>query len=147
MSGAIHWAIKESLLLYIGAAQGGSIEIDGAESSEGTFLFPITSVDGVPGQGSGVIRATGTVRLSGHFGMPIQEISDPWIEWEGESAVLSVIRWPGREQRLRAWDLRPLVLRGDELRAGLVRLLDAGGELFGQQYPPGTEFAPVLIDV
>ncbi|CAN5338646.1 hypothetical protein BH11ACT4_BH11ACT4_13500 [soil metagenome] len=139
------WAVKQSLLEYIAGAHGGAIELDGVENDAGLFSFPLASIEGIPGEGSGVARATGTVRLFGHFRMPIQKISDPWVEWDGGDAVLTVLRWPGRTARLPAWDLRPLVLRDGELRAGLVRLLDAGGELFGGQYPPGTEFDPLLV--
>jgi len=143
--GSILWGIKESLLSYVAGASGGRVDLDGVENADGAFSFPLATVDGTPGEGSGVARATGSVCLFGHFGMAIQEIHDPWVEWDGDRAVMSIAQAPASEQRMLAWDLRPMVFRGGEYRAGLVRLTSAGSALFGQQYPQATEFDPLIV--
>lgn len=145
MMGSILWGIKGSLLSYVAGASGGRVELDGVEQVDEVFSFPLASVDGVPGEGAGVAKATGSVRLFGHFGMAIQELHDPWVEWDGDRAVMSIAAEPGGERRIVAWDLSPLVHRDGEYRAGLVRLTAAGSSLFGQQYPQATEFDPLIV--
>jgi hypothetical protein len=140
VSAGLQWGVKESLLRYVSATPDGKVELDGVSLHENVFTFPLESVEGVPGSGVGRATFTGTVRLFGPFGMPIQELIDPWIEWSDSSAWLSVVRWSGRPERLRGWSVNPLVLWEGEYRAGLVQLTAEGSQLFGQQYTPATEF-------
>lgn len=140
MTAGLRWGVKESLLRYISATPDGRVELDGLSRDEDVFTFPLESVEGVPGSGVGRAAFTGTVRLFGPFGMPIQELIDPRIEWDDSSAWLSIVRWPGRPERLRGWTVHPIVPWDGEYRAGLVQLTAEGSQLFGQQYTPATEF-------
>lgn len=140
MTAALRWGVKESLLRYVADSHGGHIELDGVTRSGDVFQFPLADVEGELLNGTGAAKFAGSLRLFGPFGLPIQEVTEPWVEWDGDEAWLSVVRWPGRPDRLRGWSIRPLVPWEDEYRAGLVQLTADGYELFGQQYTPGTEF-------
>lgn len=148
------WGIKRSFISYISRLPDGAVTAqEGAAIVDGSFFrFEPDGGSLDPLTASGVIKFRGQVRLSGHYGMLSLFIADPWLEFAGGSAVLSIVDvdgWPDRSMRipLLALPLARPVSDGGGLVLSETRALlsPEGAGIFNDQYQAGTEMDPVSM--
>lgn len=145
MMHSIIWGVKDSLLQYARAAEGGGVTLDGVTALDTGFAFPILDASADLDAHAGHLHCSGALRLYGHFGMLVQEIVEPRIEWGPAGMKLSVVDPPGSSARLVAWTLADILNDPAGWHIASVRLTPRGTELFGGKYPSGTAFDPIRI--
>jgi hypothetical protein len=148
--GALHWGIKASLREYVAGPASGQVIVEDTvvDGVPDLYDFEHAGSDFDPSGPRGTIRYRGSLKLTGHFGMPIAALIDPWVEFQDGRQVLSFVRWEGREVRLDAFVLDDLVQDANgELHTFTARttLTADGVELFGSTYEVGTEFDRVAF--
>jgi hypothetical protein len=145
------WAVKESLLAYIGDLEDGElVGSDGATFTGEHFSFEV--VDATSGEGSGFDNAMltgmlcfrGTATLRGHDGMLNVVLTDPCIVLDNGEGEIRVA-YPGAKDG-RQLDIAKLTAsrEGDDIVADAY-LTMTGVNVLGPQYLPGTKIAPVRI--
>ena len=145
------WAVKESLLSYIGDLEDGElVGSDGATFTGEHFSFELA--DATSGEGSGFDDATltgtlcfrGTATLRGHDGMLNVVLTDPCVVLENGAGEIRVA-FPGANDG-RQLDIAKLTAsrEGDDIVAD-AHLTMTGVNVLGPQYLPGTKIAPVRI--
>ena len=150
------WGLKRSFIRYIGSLpDGGHALGDGASLSHGSFFTfapaPGSTFD--PLTLSGTLKFAGQLRLTGHHNMLYVLLADPWIEFAGGEAILTVLdatSWPDRTKRIRLAELSPgaheLFSDGSLIFPAMgVRLADTGVEVFGGNYPAAEEMDPLFV--
>lgn len=147
------WAVKESLLSYIGDLEDGVlVGSDGATFTGERFSFEVA--DAPTGEGSGfddtsltgTLCFRGTATLRGHDGMLNVVLSDPCVVLENGAGEIRVA-YPGAKDG-RQLDIAKLTAsrEGDDIVAD-AHLTMTGVNVLGPQYLPGTKIAPVRIHV
>jgi Htaa len=148
------WGVKETFRAYVARSPGSRIVVGhgaGVSASEEYFFGP----DPEPGEGvdtfdgTGLLRFTGTVHFRAHYGFLSVPIVDPWVQFLGEEAILTVAPAGVYQERVRLARLRP----ADPIReAGVLlwpeipaRLHEDGVDVFGGTYSAGLELDPVRI--
>ncbi|KRB81413.1 hypothetical protein ASE00_15670 [Sphingomonas sp. Root710] len=142
------WPIKTSFARYVGSLPDGRAALrDPIKASQRTGLvFPLAdggNFDG--GSGTGVLRFSGGIGFTGHFGMLRVDIADPWLRIDGDTGILSIAA--GADKRL---DLASFRLAWDDAahrdaRGEALALTAAGAELFGSAYGEGTELDSFIL--
>lgn len=148
----LSWGIKRSFIDYIASLPDGSVSAtDGATMSGSTlFCFSPATSDYDAALGTGVLRFRGDVRLSGHHGMLLVRLLDPWITFTSGSGVLSISTGDGQD-RTAVGFLSPAKPR--EADGSLVWehvdvvISPEGSELFDGQYAAGQPMDPLFIRV
>lgn len=88
-SAEVSWGVKESFRSYIkGKIANGAWELDGVEEKDGSFSF--TGGEGSINidEKSGTVEATGTVTFTGHGDKLRLEISNPKVQFDGDTGTL-----------------------------------------------------------
>lgn len=150
----LDWEIKASLLMYVMGAPGGRIVQDDAVGGSGaSFHFPLDPERSpAPSPDAALFAFTGSVVFIGHFGSFVGEIADIEVAAPadgGHDWTMSI--------RDRESDVRTVAFRlagsperpddGSRLTWQQVELTDAGAKLWGGNYPKGTPFEPLTIDL
>ncbi|PBC39306.1 hypothetical protein CJ179_35240 [Rhodococcus sp. ACS1] len=150
------WGVKHSFRVYVARSPGSRIAVGhgaGVSASDEFFFAPAAEQgNAVPfAQGKGTLRFTGSVYFVAHQGFLSVPIVDPWVEFDGADAVLSIAGTGSHDARVRIARLRPGPAVWDagawywpELPA---RLHEDGVEVFGGNYPVGAPLDPVRIRV
>jgi len=152
----LRWALKRSFLDYIARAPGGRGSLsDGATATElKEIVFePDLRNPPAPARG-GTFRAfRGTVTFSGHFGMLLVRIANPWItiqEEHGELTVLDPFQREGDARlRLATFDIDGHTIADgfEHWTAADVWLAPEGCMLFNDVYPAAEPLEPLTIIV
>lgn len=153
----LRWGLKRSFLEYVrrmpdgkGWVGNGAVPIAGDE-----MFFSYDAEQSQPaeaGEPGTVYAFAGDVRFSGHFGMLSVHIVRPWLQVDGDSAVLTIADSDGRRRPLVRAQLQQVQLAeaspASAIIAGTaVRLDEAGVELFNDVYPAGEPFEDFVIQV
>lgn len=145
------WAVKESLLSYIGDLEDGElVGSDGASFTGETFAFEVADA---PASEAGEFDDTtltgtlcfrGTATLRGHDGMLNVVLTDPCVVLDNGAGEIRVA-YPGAKDG-RQLDIAKLTAsrEGDDIVAD-AHLTMTGVNVLGPQYLPGTKIAPVRI--
>lgn len=155
-AGFAQWSIKQSFLTYLSGLADSSQSVSaGAERLDiGAYRFPlIHGSDYDAGSGLGVLRFGGDVRLGAHGGAMLVMIAAPWVVFcasaAGVAASLSAytVIDVSPPRRVDIADRGTVDVREDGtlLRVSGLVLTEAGRELFGGVYPPGTEVDAMYI--
>lgn len=150
------WGVKETFRAYIARSPGSRVAVGrGAGvsvSEEYYFAHDAELGEGVDTfHGTGSLRFTGTVHFAAHHGFLSVRIVDPWVQFLGEDAILSVAADGVSEGRVRLAHLHPTppIREADALLWPGIRaqLHQDGVDFFGGTYPVGMELDPVRIRV
>lgn len=149
----LEWGIKPSLLMYVTGAPGGRLVVDETVGGEGaTFTFPYDADRSTSTHGTDQTDFAfgGSVAFHGHFGSFVGEIGDPHVRpGPDHDWTLSIL---DRESGVRT-DAFRLVGAPDRSDDGsrmvwrTVEVSETGARLWGGNYPVGTRFEPVTIDL
>ncbi|MER5754597.1 HtaA domain-containing protein [Streptomyces sp. NPDC002088] len=153
--GVLRWQVKSSFVHYVRAIAAGTCEaVDGAElDADGMFQFPLTEASR---DGDGwSLHFGGGARFMAHHGFLDVELRELelTVTADARGGALGVLAAQG--DRVTIATLAPAAPaegNGVVRWPGLVPCLtDAGAELFGNVYPPGSDLAPldalVLLDL
>jgi hypothetical protein len=132
------------------SAPGGRLLSSEATWEDDAFHFPLRRGEEPeePGEEAATFDFDGAVRFHGHFGMLVAELADLRVARGDDGWKLS---FADGEDRVDGF-----VLDGEPVRSGnsprtlswdAVRLTEAGSEIFGGHYPPGTLFDPLTISL
>lgn len=152
-TGALHWAIRDSLLHYITVISRGTSELGGgAELTEsGAFSFPLRSAELIGEEWH--LQFDGSVRFTAHQGFLDINIVDPEIVLGPDGGVLAT-RTPDTElvpatiPLARTQAASPERVADQLVWTGIAtELMAAGVGLFGDVYTAGTELSPLEIRV
>ena len=145
------WGVKASFRNYVEAA-GGSIAVaDGAtRRDDGAFVFealPGGDLTFEPdGSARGSMQFQGTVTFNAHGGMLNSTLTELRVEAADDGLLLTVVEAPMNQGRCAIATLRPV--EGSEA-AGQTLIAEItidGMYQIADNYPPGTELDPVLLD-
>lgn len=143
--GSLRWAVKSSFVRYVETIAAGSREaLDGAETSDdGVFEFPL--LEASEGGEGRRLSFGGRVHFSAHHGFLDVDLRGLELSWAADSVELSIGTTQGGRVVIAAADPVVPVTGSGALRwTGLVpRLTEAGAEVFGNVYPPGSDLAPI----
>ncbi|MFI6426414.1 HtaA domain-containing protein [Promicromonospora sp. NPDC050880] len=150
----LDWEIKASLLMYVMGAPGGRIVQDDAVGGTGaSFHFPLDRErTGEPSADASSFAFTGSVVFIGHFGSFVGEVADIEVlaPADGGPDWTMSIRDRDSDVRTVAFRLAGAPERaadGARLTWSRVELTEDGAKLWGGNYPVGTAFEPVTIDL
>lgn len=164
----LDWGIKPSLLMYVAGAPGGRLVVDPAVGGEGaSFRFGLDEARSAALNGGGTTtdaRAfafTGSVAFFGHFGSFVGEIADPEVYATADEAGVTTGDAAGGDWTMSILDresgVRTEAFRlvgppeptddGRRLTWPRVEVSTAGANLWGGNYPAGTPFEPIVIDL
>ncbi|MEV1025270.1 HtaA domain-containing protein [Streptomyces sp. NPDC050264] len=153
-SGVLSWGVKASFVHYVRAVAAGTCEaVDGAELDADTvFRFPLTEAD--RNDDGWTLRFEGGARFWAHHGFLDVELRRLALDLTSHASggTLSAVNGDGDRVVLGTLPPAAPAERGGVIRwSGLVPCLtEAGAELFGTVYPPGSELASldalVLLD-
>lgn len=143
----LNWGIKPSLLMYVAGAPGGRLVVAPEVGGEGAeFRFPGNPerTEALDGYAFG-----GSVAFFGHFGSFVGEIGDPEVRRvaDDDAWVLSVL---DKESGVRTDAFRLIgdpEADGGALRWSRVEVSEAGAGLWGGNYPAGTAFEPLTVEL
>ncbi|MFC4002970.1 HtaA domain-containing protein [Prauserella oleivorans] len=151
------WGLKRSFVAYVARLRDGACGAKDGGSVVDSSYFHFEHADGSgydPATGKGVLKFRGDVRLVGHAGLLYVMLLDPWLEFTGDGAVLSVVdieHWPDRSHRLPLATLdvvEPAVGAGGRTWTGMPAYLTSEGqEVFNGQYVVGERLDPVSVVV
>lgn len=159
---ALEWGVKRGWRAYVMGLSDGRFDVEGGVTLEPqSARWPASEP---PGGTAAVVKFRGSLTAQGHYGMVLGHVTDPWIEYSDDhddhgdhggedattderaacaatSGVITVVRWPGRAERI------PLVTFTGDPAAGPVStyLTREGTEVFGGVYREGTEMDPVQL--
>ncbi|MBL0888616.1 HtaA domain-containing protein [Myceligenerans indicum] len=153
----LDWEIKPSLLMYVAGAPGGRLVVGpevGGEGASFRFGLDVDRSSGLDGGGTTpdarAFAFTGSIAFFGHFGSFVGEIGDPEVRAvDGGDWSMSIL---DRESGVRT-DAFRLVgapaqdAGGRRLRWPRVEVSAPGASLWGGNYPAGTPFEPVVVDL
>ncbi|MCP2266660.1 HtaA domain-containing protein [Promicromonospora thailandica] len=148
----LDWEIKASLLMYVMGAPGGRIVQDDAVGGSGaSFHFPLDP-ERTPdaSAASSSFAFTGSVVFIGHFGSFVGEVADIEVVAPADGGADWAMSIRDRESDVRtaAFRLAGAPERdGDRLTWQHVDLTEDGAKLWGGNYPVGTRFEPITIDL
>jgi hypothetical protein len=147
------WGIKTSFVSYLKGMPDMRSSISGGATvtSRGRFLFPLASSEDYDvSTNRGVLKFTGDLRFSAHFGMLFVAFIDPWVSIDDNGAQLSVAdpdSYPDATVRLPMVDLAaPQSHDHGPLRTwqGTNTTLRAEAvAFFNEVYAVGEEFDPL----
>lgn len=145
--GVLSWQVKTSFVHYVRRIAAGTCEVaDGAElDADGVFQFPLT--EATRKADGWLLRFGGGARFSAHHGFLDVELRglELMLPTGAQGGALGVESAEG--DRVTIATMAPAApTEGDGVLrwASLVPCLtDAGAELFGSVYPPGSELAPL----
>lgn len=148
----LSWGIKRSFIDYIGSLPDGSVSAAGGAAAleSGLFCFTADVSDYDAALGTGVLRFLGDVRLSGHHGMLLVRLLDPWITFSGGSGVLSISTGDGQDRTALAFvrAAAPMDVAGSLVWEHVdVVISPEGSELFDGQYAAGQPMDPLFIRI
>jgi len=141
MPGYLEWSIKLSLLMYVTSAPGGRLETDGVTSDRGRFRFPLL---GDAGPDDSAWEFGGSVRLFGHYGSFITELSGLRLEQQGAEATLS-FRPSGAEAAIPAFRATAAAGTAERREYAPVVLRAEGVAAFGDHYRADELFDPMSV--
>jgi hypothetical protein len=149
------WGVKRSFISYLTRLPDGAVSATDGATVVASSLFNFTpdSSDYDASTATGTVRFSGDVRMAGHHGMMFVRLLDPWIEFHGDHAELSVMTTndDGGLQRLALGTMPPDApesVPGASIWQGVdVALTPAGSEVFNKQYSAGQEMDPVFIRI
>jgi hypothetical protein len=147
------WGVKSSFTRYIDAMPDGKRGAGhgATETGAGVYFFELDDASGYdPVSGGGVVKYRGDVRYKGHQGMLFVMIVDPWIEFRGTTAALTVLdaeHWPKRDRRIELATLALDEAATRQLPDGwaylTTQLTEEGAVVFNEVYPVGELLDPV----
>jgi hypothetical protein len=144
------WGVKASFRSYVEAA-GGSITVsDGATvTDEGTFTFAAEAGGDLSvapdGSASGAMRFQGAVTFEAHGGMLKSTLSELALEAGEGGLVLTVLDAPMNKNRCAIAELDLVEVGDDAVTLGTKITVD-GMYQIADNYPPGTELDPIVLD-
>jgi len=149
----LSWGVKASFNRYVDSMPDGrrGAGYGAAETQDGVFFFELEDAsDYDVDTRQGVVKYRGDVRYKAHGGMLFVMIVDPWLEFHGDLASLTVVdaeRWPQRDHRITLATLLPDEGGADRLPSGWrsleARLSPRGVEVFNDVYSIGELLEPV----
>lgn len=137
----LDWGVRRGWRAYVlGLSDGRFVTDDGVELEPASAQFPLADESGWD-DGRGILKFRGRLTAHGHFGMLLGHVVDPWLEIDDDGARLTVVRWPGRDERI------PIAtLDGDPLAGPVGATLTLEGtEVFGNVYRAGSPMDPVAV--
>lgn len=150
--GFLRWRVKDSLREYIQAIEDGTEQVSGgALEEDGAFVWPASPADS-PASDS-ILKFCGRLDISAYRGILAICFEDPWITF-GETIQLSVVDSLNRKSdapRVVVAHLRPREASPAGNLAGMTdvtaTLARTGVRIFNDNYPAGTELAPLSYTV
>ena len=145
------WGVKASFRNYVEAAEGSITLNDGATRTEdGTFVF-LAQPDGdlsiaADGSATGAMRFQGTVVFEAHGGMLKSTLAELGLEAGENGLVLTVLDAPMNKSRCAVADLGPVEVNSAGGLTIASRITIDGMYQIADNYPPGTELDPILLD-
>jgi hypothetical protein len=149
----LSWGVKASFTRYVDSMPDGrrGAGYGATETDGGIFFFELDDASEYDvDTGRGVVKYRGDVRYKAHGGMLFVMVVDPWLEFQGDSASLTVIdaeRWPERNQRITLATLLPDEQGSECLPSGWAsleaRLSPQGVHVFNDVYSVGELLEPV----
>lgn len=149
--GSLTWAVRDSLMRYVTVIAGGSFDIDGPASIDGSGVFTFPLVRAESSDGGWRLMFSGSLHFTAHHGLLDIRIIDPEIvvrpasgtlyaRTDADSPALTAIvelgaAAPTDDGADLVWDAVP------------SQLLDSAVEMFGSVYPTGTPMAPLGIRI
>ncbi|WP_423464800.1 HtaA domain-containing protein [Promicromonospora sp. MS192] len=150
----LDWEIKASLLMYVMGAPGGRIVQDDAVGGTGaSFHFPLDPErTAEPSADASSFAFTGSVVFIGHFGSFVGEVADIEVVSPADGGPDWTMSIRDRESDVRTVAFRlagapERTADGTRLTWSRVELTEDGAKLWGGNYPVGTAFEPVTIDL
>ncbi|GAB4085329.1 hypothetical protein GCM10028784_19590 [Myceligenerans cantabricum] len=156
----LDWEIKPSLLMYVAGAPGGRLAVDPEVGGEGaSFRFGLDEErsaaldDGGTTPDARAFAFRGSIAFFGHFGSFVGEIGDPEVRADGTGPhsdwTMSIL---DRESGVRTDAFRLAGAPepsdgGSRLTWSRVEVSTTGENLWGGNYPAGTRFEPLVIDL
>ena len=145
------WGVKASFRSYVEAAGGSSTLADGATSTEdGSFVFmavPGGDLAIAPdGSATGAMRFQGSVSFEAHGGMLKTTLAELGIEAGPDGLVLTVLEYPQNEARCAIAQLGPVEIGEGNAMTLRTEITFDGMYQIADNYPPGTELDPLLLD-
>ncbi|WP_066285366.1 HtaA domain-containing protein [Arthrobacter sp. B6] len=151
LQGELRWNIKSRFREYVRSLPDGAerwISGPGGIEPE-SIAFGLDSASSFDSRsGLGILKFAGSIRFEGYHGALRVDISDPWIEIEGEKTQLTVNRSPQGLSPSRVAiaiaSTLPASTSADRLTWEDVptALTQHGSTLLGGVYPPGSEADP-----
>jgi len=134
-TGMLRWALKESLLWYLGAMEDSIVEGERESADESARFLFLEAADSSPE----APRYIGRLRIHAHGGLMDIDLSDPWIQIDGETRTL-MFHTPKGDLAMAQF-ARVSETRTDDLlsvQVDDVALTSEASPLFGGQYGPYT---------
>ena len=145
------WGVKTSFRTYVEGA-GGSITLsDGATRAEdGSFVFkavPGGDLTIAPdGSATGSMRFQGTVTFEAHGGMLKSTLTELGLGVGDEGFVLTVLDTQLNRDRCAIAELSLFEVGSGETISLSAKITLDGMYQIADNYPPGTELDPLLLD-
>lgn len=149
--GSLTWAVRDSLMRYVTVIAGGTFEIDGPASIDGSGVFTFPLVRAESSDGGWRLSFSGSLHFMAHHGLLDIRIIDPEIVVQPGSGALyartdvnspaltAIVELgtaaPTQDGAVLIWDAVP------------SKLLDTAVEMFGSVYPASTPMAPLGIRI
>ncbi|MBU8868542.1 HtaA domain-containing protein [Paenarthrobacter aromaticivorans] len=151
-SGFLHWRVKDSFREYVRTIEDGAEQVsDGALEEDGGFVWPASPVDSPTRDAT--LKFCGRVEISAYRGILAVCLEDPWITF-GETIQLSVVDSMSRKSDAPRVVVAYLTPGATNPAASLASMTDAkvtlartGVRIFDDNYPAGTELAPLSYTV
>lgn len=154
----LSWGVKASFRGYVLALSDGAVVLTDRYTSHDGTAFVFEAAPGEPaGAGDGapcLLRFRGGVEFSGHRGILMVRIRDPWLHLAGGRGRLSIMHPAYREPTPERVDLAELHdLRAESEDDTVVwwtatpRLRPTGVRTFGETYAAGTALDPLTFSV
>ncbi len=143
------WGVKESFRGYVKAAEGTITVSDGAtETDDGTFVFAAAPGGDLSiaadGTATGSMKFEGSVLFEAHGGMLKTKLNDLGIEVGEDGLMLTCIDAATKHQYEIA-KLELVEAEGDATTLRAEITMD-GMYQIADNYPPGTELDPVILE-
>lgn len=132
------WGVYGSFRDYIGKLSDGRMQVaGGAElTATGEVFFPVDQT--APRDSE--LRCVGSVSFTGHRGMLVVQLAEPWLQLSEAHAVLSVIDPFEPTARMSL-----VTVKLGDSGWGTTQLTEAGTDVFMGNYPEHTHFDPLRI--